>query len=173
MSEQLATDSNTRISTDDDRFGDVLPAADLDMSEPEAVDEHDFTDEEVRHLDAKNTIDMIANAPKVSVELGKRAAGLVHVIDIMSHISQLHGFLEGGKPKDALAVQEKIDALVVELNGALLEASGINTMVANGELSSLDAADALVQMRHGLRTKYTGTQNLKARERYVRVLKSQ
>lgn len=166
---ELLLDPSSRVDTSDERFGDVLPMADEEHFESTEPDE--LSDGEVYHRDALNTIDIIGQMPKFAVDLGRRATGLLKALEAMSHISQLRGFLKGGDPHDRIAVEEKIATLTAEMNGAILDMSGLNDMVASGEMSRLDANDQLVQIRHGLRTTYSGVKNAKARERYIRELK--
>lgn len=173
MSEMLPADPSSRIDTSDDRFGDVLPAADVETSESEPPDSYDLSDNEVRHRDALSTIDRIAAMPKVSVELGKRARGLESVLDKMAHISMLKGFLKGGGPDSPEAVQDKINTLVRQINSELFIATGLDKLVASGDLTPLDANDTLTQLRHGLRTEYIGPDNTKKREAFMKHLKTQ
>lgn len=166
---EILLDPSSRIDTSEERFGDVLPAADVVVDQPD--DERDY-DAEI-HQDALDTIEAITQIPKVSVDLASRARGLILVIDTMAEISKLRGFIKSNKANDPVAVEEKIADLVTEMNKGLYSASGLGAMVAAGEISRQDATDQLVAIRHGLRTTYTGPGNTSARARYVKSLHAQ
>lgn len=159
-------DPHSRIADDDERFGDVLPAADIADDQPD--DERDY-DAEI-HQDARDAIETIKQIPKVSVDLASRARGLILVIDTMAEISKLRGFIKSHKADDPIAVEERIGTLVQQMNVGLFSASGLDAMVSAGELTRQEAQDEFVQIRHGMRVAYTGPENTNARTRYIRNL---